>query len=401
MLPGTPLHARTAPLCEAHNWRRWGGYVVAGSYELNHEREYAAIRSSAALFDLSPLYKYKIYGPDAERLLNRVVTRDVRKIAVGQVVYTTWCDAGGKVIDDGTLARLEPQTFRLTSADPSYRWLHLNAEGMDVQIDDVSDHLANIGLQGPLSRQVLNQAAAQDISALRYYRIIRAEIAGIPVDISRTGYTGDLGYEIWTPASQALPVWDALVESGQDYGITPAGILALDIARVEAGLMMIEVDYVSAHRALVDSRKSTPYELSLDWTVDLEKGYFVGRKALQEEKATGPAWRFVGIEIDWTSLEKLYRSHGLPPQLPGQAWRTSVPIYLERGSQLRPEQIGYATSGAWSPFLKKYITLAHVHSAFAGPGTPVKIEVTVEHHRRLADARVTRLPFFNPERKRA
>ena len=394
MLRGTPFHSRTSVLCEAQNWRRWSGYLVAGSYELTHEREYWAIRSSAALFDVSPLFKYDIHGPDAARLLDRVLPRDVTKCEVGQVLYAPWCDEGGKVIDDGTVWRLGDRGFRLTSADPSLRWLGSNAFGLDARIEDVSDAIATLSLQGPLSRDVLKQALDADLDGLRYFRLTSGALRGIPVTITRTGYTGDLGYELWVEARHAEQVWDALMEAGEPYQITPAGMLALDLARIEAGLLLIEVDYISSHKAIVESRKSSPYELGLGWTVSLDKRPFVGQKALRAEKQRGSAWQFVGIEVDWESLEQLYAAEGLPPQLPGVAWRTSVPIYSNG------RQVGYASSGCWSPLLKRTIALAHVESAHAHPGAPVKMEITVEHKRRQAAARVVKTPFFDPERKR-
>lgn len=394
MLRGTPLHPRTALLCEAQNWRRWSGHVVAGSYELTHDREYAAIRNSAALLDLSPLFKYHVSGPDAARLLDRVVTRDVAKCKVGQVMYTPWCDEHGKVIDDGTIARLDDRLFRLTSADPSLRWLHQNAIGLNVTIEDRSDAIATLALQGPLSRAVLQEAAGADFAALKYFRLTTAKIGNIPLTLTRTGYTGDLGYEIWIEAAHAVEVWDALLETGRNYQLTPAGMLALDIARIEAGLLLIDVDYTSAHHALIDSRTSTPFELSLDWTVNLDKERFNGKRALLAEKQRGPAWKFVGIEVDWEALEKLYAEHHLPPQLPATPWRMSIPLYFDE------RWIGYASSGCWSPLLKKYIALAHVPARYALPGTLLTMEVTVEHRRRRAAARVTQLPFFEPERKR-
>lgn len=394
MLRGTPFHPRTSVLCEAQNWRRWSGYIVASSYELTHEREYWSIRNSAALFDVSPLFKYRISGPDAARLLDRVLTRDVTKCKVGQVLYTPWCDADGKVIDDGTVARLDDRVFRMTSADPNLRWLHQNAFKLNVDIEDVSDPIATLSLQGPLSREILKQATGEQLDGLRYFRLTTARVGNIPVTISRTGYTGDLGYELWVDAQHALAVWDALLEAGKPYQVTPAGMLALDLARIEAGLLLIEVDYVSAHRAVIDSRKSTPYELGLGWTVSLDKAPFVGQQALRVEKQRGPAWQFVGVEVDWVSLENLYAEHRLPPQLPAVAWRTSVPLY--GGGR----QVGYASSGCWSPLLKKYIALAHLETAYAQPGTPLMMEVTVEHQHRQASARVAKLPFFEPERKR-
>ena len=395
MLKTTPFHARTAALSLSHAWRRWAGYTVASSYELSHEREYHAIRSSAALLDISPLFKYSVHGPHAARLLDRVVTRDVGRTSVGQVLYTGWCDAAGKMLDDGTIARLREDLFRMTSAEPSLRWLQDNAAGLDVEIADVSDSIAALALQGPASRAILQAVTEADLTALRFFRIFATRLRGVPVEISRTGYTGDLGYEIWMDSRNALAVWDALVDAGTPHGIVPAGMLALDVARIEAGLMLMDVDYVSARKALIEGQTSTPYELDLAWTVSLGKEQFVGKGALTAEHERGAAWKFVGIEVDWDSLERLYGAAGLAPQLPATAWRTSVPLYWD------DEQAGYATSGGWSPLLKKYIALAHVPSRWGKPGTRLEIEVTVEHRRQRAAAKVVKKPFFDPERKRA
>ena len=370
---------------------------MASAYDPHPEREYAAIRNAAALLDVSPLHKYRISGPDAARLLDRMVTRDVTKCAVGQVFYTPWCDAHGKVIDDGTLSRLDEHTFRLTSAEPNLRWLTMNAVGLEVTMEDMSERTAALALQGPLSRTILQQLCPVDLHALKYFRLAHTTLRDIPVTISRTGYTGDLGYEIWIDAERALPVWDALIEAGTPYGITPAGVWALDLARIEAGLVMLDVDYFSAHRALIEDQKSSPFEINLGWTVNVDKGPYNGRRALRAEKARGgePAWSFVGIEVKWESLERIYAERALPPQLPTVAWRTSAPVYA------KGKQVGYATSGCWSPLLKKYLALAHVQAPHGKPGTPVRLEITVEHRRKEADAEVRKLPFFDPERKRA
>jgi aminomethyltransferase len=393
MLKTTPFHERTSALCVSHAWRRWAGYIVASSYELSHEREYHCIRAAAALFDVSPLYKYLIRGRDAGRLLDRIVTRDVLRSQVGQVLYTPWCDATGKVIDDGTVARLDETTFRMTSAEPSLRWLEANAVGLDVTIEDVSESIAALSLQGPQSAAILKQLG--DIPALKYFRLARTQLRGIPVDVSRTGYSGDLGFELWVSAKDALPLWDAIAEAGMPHGLQAAGMLALDVARIEAGLMLIDVDYVPARKALIESQTSSPYELDLAWAVNLNKEQFVGKQALAAEKARGPQWQFVGIEIGWKGLERLYADVGLATRLPQAAWRTSVPIYSGA------EQAGYATSGGWSPLLKKYIALAHLRSQWAKPGTELDIEITVEHRRKRAGARVVKKPFFDPERKKA
>lgn len=395
MLKGTPFHSRTSALNETYAWRRWSGFLAAGSYELTHEREYWAVRNSAALFDVSPLFKYHLSGPDAVTLLNRVMTRDINKLAVGQVFYTPWCDAHGKVIDDGTVSRLDEQRFRLTSAEPSLRWLSLNAVGLNVQIEDVSEKLGALALQGSKSRLILDSIANPPITHLKYFRLMPTQIAGLPVTVSRTGYTGDLGYELWCEAKDAEALWDALMKAGHDYGLTPAGILALDIVRVEAGLLLLDVDYTSAHKATIEAQKSSPLELNLGWAVNFDKPNFVGKKALQAEKARGAVWQFVGLEIDWPPLEKLFLDEGLPPQIPNVTVRASVPI------SSMGRQVGYASSSTWSPLLKKYLALAHVEAAHAKPGNLLMYEVLVQHQHRYTPARVVELPFYNPERKRA
>jgi aminomethyltransferase len=395
MLKTSPFHARTAALVRAETWRRWAGYQMASAYDPHPDREYAAIRSSAALLDVSPLYKYRLSGRDAGRLLDRMITRDVRKLAVGQVYYTPWCDGQGKVIDDGTVSRLDQNAYRLTSADSSLRWLHMNAVGMEVAIEDVSERLGTLSLQGPLSRSILQQISAVDLSTLKYFRLVETRVRDIPVTISRTGYTGDLGFEIWVEAERAVGLWDALIEAGTPYGITPAGVWALDVARIEAGLIMLDVDYFSAHHALIEERKSSPFEINLGWAVSATKGPFNGRRALAAERQRGPAWGFVGLEVEWESFERLFQAHHLPPHLSNIAWRTSVPVHRNG------EQVGYATSGCWSPLLKKPLALAHLRAPHAVASTPVQIEVTVEHRRKQAGATVRKLPFYDPERKKS
>jgi aminomethyltransferase len=395
MLKTTPFHPRTAPLVRAQTWRRWAGYQMASAYDPHPDREYAAIRNAAALIDVSPLYKYRLTGRDAARLLDRMITRDMTKLQVGQVYYTPWCDVHGKVIDDGTVSRLGEGAFRLTSADSSLRWLHLNAVGLEVAIEDISERVATLALQGPLSRAILEAVAPAEIATLKYFRLAETTVDRIPVAISRTGYTGDLGYEIWVEADDALAVWDALMAAGTPYGLTPAGVWALDVARIEAGLIMLDVDYHSAHHALIEEQKSSPFEINLGWAVSPAKGPFNGRRALAAERARGPRWSFVGLEIDWVSFERLFAAHRLPPHVPNVAWRTSAPVYRDGA------QVGYASSGCWSPLLKKSLALAHLKTPHFEPGTPVEIEITVEHQRRRADAVVRKLPFYDPERKKS
>jgi glycine cleavage system T protein (aminomethyltransferase) len=394
-LKTTPFHERTSKLCLPQNWRRWAGYLVAGSYDLTLDREYWAIRNAAALIDVTPLMKYIVKGKDASRLLNRVVTRDMDKLKVGQVYYTGWCDDEGKLIDDGTVSRLDESTYRMTSADPNLRWLSMNAVGLNVDITEVTDNVAALSFQGPNSRTVLNRVADKPVDELKYFRLMQNKVDGIPVTISRTGYTGDLGFEIWMEAKEALTIWDALMGAGHDYGIAPAGILAMDMARVEAGLFMIEVDYTSADHAWIEAQKSSPFELGLDWTVALDKqGYFVGRRALEREKREGSAWRLMGLEVDWEGMEQLFKDVGLPPQIPGLAIRASMPVMIGN------VQVGYASTASWSPVLKKYIALAHLQRPYYEAGTNVRMEITVEHHRQHAPAKVVKLPFYEPEWKK-
>ena len=394
-LKRTPFHARVAARCLPQNWRRWAGHITVGSYDLGLDREYWAIRDAAALIDVSPLMKYLIEGPDARRLLDRIIPRDMAKLAIGQVYYTGWCDDDGKMLDDGTVTRLGEQSYRLTSAEPSLRWLHMNAVGMDVAITEITERLGALSLQGPKSRAVLNRCCDAPLDGLKFFRMGRYRLAGREVTISRTGYTGDLGYEIWMDVADALPVWDALLEAGADYGLVPCGILAMDMARVEAGLFMLDVDYTAANHAWIAGQKSSPYEMGLGWTVALDKpGYFVGRRALEREHREGSAWKLAGLEVDWTGLERVFGAAGLPPQIPATAVRGSLPVRRDG------RQVGYASTSTWSPVLKKYIALVHLERPHYEPGTRVEVEITVEHHRRYAPATVVPLPFYDPPWKR-
>ena len=392
---GTALHDRTIKLCESLNFREWSGYYAASVYEMHHEHEYNAIRNAAALIDVTPLFKYRITGKDATKFVNRVITRDINKVSVGQVIYCCWCDEQGKVIDDGTISRLEENVYRWTAADPSMRWFHQNALGLDVQIEDISDQVAALALQGPTSGRLLKRITDADITNLKYFRVTHGKIAGVEVDISRTGYTGDLGYEIWIPWNDAPKVWDALVEAGRQFDLHAAGMLALDVARVEAGLILIEVDYFSSKKALIESQKYSPYEIGLGRLVDLKKEYFIGRAALEEENRLKPKRLLMGLDINWDDVERLYDAIGLAPQVPGTTSRVPVPVY--RGGL----QVGKATSTTWSPTLKKMIALASITREHAAAGTELQMELTVEAVRHKVRATTRELPFLNPARKTA
>jgi aminomethyltransferase len=393
---GTAFHERTFQLCESLSYREWSGYYAVSSYEPHHEHEYNAIRNAAALIDISPLFKYRVTGPDATRLVDRIITRDMRKVTVGQVIYTPWCDEQGKVIDDGTVSRLEENTYRWTAADPSLRWFTQNATGMDVRIEDISESLSALALQGPTSGRLLKSLVkGADIENLKYFRVTQGTINGVPVDVSRTGYTGDLGYELWVPSESAVRVWDALMGAGRAFDIHPAGMLALDVSRIEAGLLLIDIDFNSSKKALIEDQKYTPSEMGLGRLVHLDKNRFIGQAALVAEKQRGHAREIVGLEIDWPEVERHYEQVGLPPAVSPIASRVAVPVF-KQGTQ-----VGKATSSTWSPKLKRMIALATVRRDCTKPGTLLQFEITVEAKRHLVGARVVKTPFFNPKRKTA
>ncbi len=392
---GTAFHERTLALCESLSYREWSGYYAVSAYETHHEHEYNAIRQAAALIDISPLYKYRVSGRDSTKLVNRIVTRDAYKLDVDQVMYCCWCDEHGKVIDDGTITRLDENSYRWTAADPNLRWFTLNSVGLEVEIEDISEQVAALAVQGPTSARLLEKVAEAPTERLKYFRVAHGAIAGVPVDISRTGYTGDLGYEIWIPWGDALRVWDALTAGGRAFDLHPAGMLALDVARIEAGLILIEVDYMSSKRALIESQKYLPYEIGLGRLVQLDKGNFVGRRALEAGQKSGGRRRLVGLEIDWNEVEDRYAESGLAPQVPSTASRQAVPVFYQ------DRQIGKATSTTWSPVLKKMIALASVAADHSEENTRLRIELTVEAVRHKVAATVVSLPFFNPPRKRA
>jgi aminomethyltransferase len=397
---GTAFHPRTAPLNRKQQWREWSGYFASSAYADAHDIEYNAIREAAALIDVSPLYKYRVSGPDAERLVDRVITRDATRLKVGQVYYAPWCDEHGKVVDDGTIHRLDEQAFRWTAADPQYRWLHLNAAGLDVAIEDESEAVAAVALQGPRSRAVLEAATGESFEDLRYFRRrparVRVGRSRIAIDVSRTGYTGDLGYELWVPAAKAPDVWDALMTAGEAHAIRPAGMLALDVARLEAGLILIEVDYTSSRHSMNAEQDYSPFEIGLGRLVSFDKGEYVGKRALlAEHDAGGPSRRLVGLLLDWYGIEGLFSAQGLPPAISPSVDRSPVPVFAEgRG------QIGRVTSHGWSPILKQMLGLASVPPAYERPGTRVEVEWTVEGRRGRVRATVVELPFLDLPRKR-
>jgi glycine cleavage system T protein (aminomethyltransferase) len=393
---GTAFYERERALNTKQVWGEWAGYFSPQVYADFHDIEYAAIREAAAVIDTTPLYKYVVRGPDAIRLLDRVITRDATKIQVDQVIYTPWCDEDGKILDDGTVTRLGDREFRITAADPCYRWFLLNATGLDVEVGDVTEELGALALQGKLSREVLEAATGEDWPDVRYFRHRRTTMAGVDVSVTRTGYTGDRGYELWIPVDGALAVWDAVFEAGAPFGIHPAGIRALDVARVEAGLILVEAEYTSARHAIGPEQNYSPFELGLGRLVDFDKeATFTGKPALVAERAAGgPQRRLVGLELDWDGIEGMFAHHGLAPMISPFVDRAPVPVYREG------RQIGRATSITWGTTIKKMVGFGSIDKAHEKVGTRVSVEYSVEGERGKVGATVVPLPFLDLRRKR-
>jgi aminomethyltransferase len=396
MTVGSPFHPRTSALNQKLAWEDWQGTCAASVFADFHDIEYNAIREAAAAIDVSPLFKYMVRGTDAVRLVDRIITRDATKIAVGRVIYTPWCDESGKVIDDGTVSRLDETTFRWTAAEPNLRWLELNATGLDVEVEDVTDELAALAVQGPHARRVLEDATGQDWVDVPYFGRRAGTIAGVDIDVTRTGYTGDLGYELWIHADRAVEVWDAVFEVGEPHAIRPVGMRAMDVARVEAGLILIDAEYTGSRWAVSAEQEYAPGELGMDRLVNMKKDGFVGKRALAEEQAaSGPKRRLVGLTYDWAGIERAFDKHGLPPALSPETTTERTP--LRRGGR----QIGKVTSRTWSPMLKRVIALGSVGKQHAEPGTRLEAEWDVEGRRHPVTAVVTPLPFLDLPRKRA
>ena len=397
---GTAFHERTFPLCQSLNYREWSGYYTVSVYEVHHEHEYNAIRNAAALIDISPLYKYLITGKDATRLVNRVITRDINKVKVGQVIYCCWCDEQGKVIDDGTISRLEENVYRWTAADPSLRWFRQNGLNMDVQIEDISEKVAALALQGPTSAKLLKAVAEADIANLKYFRVTRGKIAGVASifpapDIPATWATKSGCHAATERGTTPSKSGTRSRKKGNNSTCTPPGCSRSMWPALRPGLLLIEVDYTSSKKALIPSQKFSPYELGFGKMVHLDKENFIGKRALEQDAKNGVPRQLVGLEVDWTEVEQLYERYGLTPAAPAQASRVAVPVYSGE------KQVGKATTTSWSPILKKMIALASVETEYSKPRTPLQMEVTIEAVRRKTNVKVATLPFYNPPRKTA
>jgi len=395
----TPFHPRLVELNHTGLWAHWAGHLSATRYDFSAKYEYFGIRNAAAYFDASPLFKYWIRGRDAERLLAGVMARDPRGVKPGRAQYTVWCDDDGYVLEDGVLFRHAADEFMLTAAEPNLSHLRERALGKNVEIVDVSDEYAVLALQGPRARAIL-EPLAPEIADLRYFSFTPAKVAGHAVTISRTGFTGDLGYELMIPSDDALDVLDAVIEAGEPHGLRPFGEEALNMARIEAGLPLIGVEFSSARYAYNDAERFTPTELGLGWLlrgIDDDTRPFIGRTAIRRELAEKSSrWATVGVVVDWLAYQELHTSHGLVPvmdEIP-VPWETM--LYDDAG-----ERAGYATSLMYSPMLQRYLGIARVRPGLATPGTVVHVEQTVNHEYLTVPAEVTALPFFNPERKLA
>ena len=399
MIRTTPFHERTSALNETQLWSHWSGHLAADRYQMSDKFEYFAVRNAAGIFDTSPLFKYRITGKDVEAFLGGVLARDIRACQPGSAQYTCWLDDRGFVIEDGVILRPGKNEFLLTSAEPNYAYFADRIGRLDVQIEDVSREIGTLAFQGPRSRNLLKQLVPQ-MEHIPYFGVAKGEIGGAGVTVSRTGYSGDLGYEIWIDTPDALHVWDTLWDSIEGQGVLPFGLAALYMLRIEAGLLLLEADFDSSRYAWNDAHRSTPIELGWAWMFrDLKNDdrAFIGRKALEKEIADKTSrWAMRGLVVDWRDYDRVYNEAGL---IPPKDHAPVVEDWMLYDDDY--ERVGYATSFMYSPMLQRHIAIARVRPDFAAFGTKVNLEFTVDHHYEQVAAHVARLPLYNPERKTA
>ena len=399
MIRTTPFHERTSALNETQLWSHWSGHLAADRYQMSDKFEYFAVRNAAGIFDTSPLFKYRITGKDVEAFLGGVLARDIRACQPGSAQYTCWLDDRGFVIEDGVILRPGKNEFLLTSAEPNYAYFADRIGRFDVQIEDVSREIGTLAFQGPRSRNLLKQLVPQ-MEHIPYFGVAKGEIGGAGVTVSRTGYSGDLGYEIWIDTPDALHVWDTLWDSIEGQGVLPFGLAALYMLRIEAGLLLLEADFDSSRYAWNDAHRSTPIELGWAWMFrDLKNDdrAFIGRKALEKEIADKTSrWAMRGLVVDWRDYDRVYNDAGL---IPPKDHAPVVEDWMLYDDDY--ERVGYATSFMYSPMLQRHIAIARVRPDFAAFGTKVNLEFTVDHHYEQVAAHVARLPLYNPERKTA
>ena len=399
MVKKTPFYPRLSALNETMLWEHWAGYITPVQYQFSEKFEYYGIRNSAGIFDTSPLFKYRIFGDDATRFLAGVLARDIRNCKPNQAQYTIWCDENGWLIEDGVILRVAKNEYWLTSARPNLRYFHNLIGRANVQIEDISDQYGIVALQGPRSLDIL-QKLSKAVAKLPYFGITQTKIAKKPVTISRTGYTGDLGYELWIEQGDALLVWDALMDAGNDYNLIPFGVKALSMTRIEAGLILIDVDFQSARHAWVDEQRSTPLEVGLGWMFrNLAKSNrpFIGRKAIEQEIAGKTSrWKFVGLEVDWQTYEQTYNQLGLVAPKDHTPIEHSISLY-----NAETQWMGYATSFVYSSLLKKHIGLGKLPPEITDIGSEIYLEITINKLPHYVLTKVVPLPFYNPARKTA
>ena len=399
MIRTTPFYERLSALNETGLWEHWSNHLAAVRYQMSEKFEYFAIRNSAGLFDSSPLYKYRITGRDAERFLAGVLTRDIRTCQPGHAQYTVWCDDRGYVVEDGVILRHGTNEYLLTAAEPNLAYFEGLVGRLDVGIEDVSHQWAVLAVQGPRARDLL-ASLARGVAELPYFGHVATKIAKIPVRISRTGYTGDLGYEIWVRSEDALALWDAVWAAGRDRRVIPIGMTALYMARIEAGLVLLDVDFQSSRYAWTDAQRTTPVELGLGWMLrgaEADERSFIGRDAIRRELAEKTSrWKLTGLLVDWREYDRIYDEAGLIPPKDHTPIQDEYYIYDDDLNQL-----GYATSQMYSPMLQRHIALARVPLDRLAPGSRVKLELAVNHRYEYFDAHVARLPLFNPARRTA
>lgn len=380
MMLTTPFHSRVALANELNSWGNWKGYTTPDAYT-DTELEYFAVRSTTGVFDLSPMNKYRFTGPDAGAYLNRLVTRDISKIRVGRVGYTVWCNDAGQVMDDGTVFHLAENDYRLCSYAKCIDWLLWAAEGFEVSIADETAEVAALAVQGPTSCSTLVAMGLDGLAELKPFGITEYDFEDEPLMVSRTGFTGDLGYELWIAPHKAEALWDRLFEAGKHYLIKPFGSEALDIARIETGFLQAGVDFVPAEEMVRNGRSRSPFELGLEWLVDLDKPVFNGRKALLREKAEGSRYRFAILDVDGN--------------------KPAHNSFILKGGK----QVGTVTSAAWCPTAKTNVALAQIEMPHGAVGDELVAEIYYQRElhwtRVLAPCKVLDAPVFNPSRRRA
>ena len=380
----TPFYSRLAELDTVNEWHEWKGYSSANALYCE-DMEYFAIRNATAVFDLTPMTKYRITGPDALDYLNRLVTRDMARIRPGRVAYAVWCDDHGQVIDDGTIFHLREGEYRLCSQERHFAWLKAAAIGFDVTIAHETADVAALAVQGPTSFSVLKTMGLEGLEELKPFGLTHFEFQGGELMVSRTGFTADLGYELWIDPDKAEALWDALFEAGKLFGIRAIGTHALELARIEAGFLAAYMEFLPADETVRTGRSRSPLELGLDWLVDFKKPNFNGRRALAEEKRNGSKWRLVKLDIE-----------GNKPA------HHSYIFGKEKGNK---GEIGFITSAAWSPVCKQNIALGTVRTPFGKPGSSVWVEIFYQRemhwNRMMAKATVVDKPFWFPPRRGA